>query len=213
MTNGRIGGEGLVRNVPGKLPELSDLDDEQIVKLYLDSDRRDESYFQELLRRRQREVWLTCLRFLGLTQDADDMTQEVFIQVYRRLPQFRGEAPFRSWIRSIAKNLCKNELRRRSRRLRTQPGAETSWKQAVDPQPGPENEAMFRDRQQRLASALSHLSEGDAQLLAVVTNKEMTYADLARELGISKSALKMKVLRIRLRLREHLDNEERTATP
>jgi RNA polymerase sigma-70 factor, ECF subfamily len=77
-----------------------------------DGDRR---ALGRLIRLTQVDVYRLCDR-LGPSGQAEDLTQESYIQMMRCLPQFRGESSFRTWLLSIARNVCANALRRRNRR-------------------------------------------------------------------------------------------------
>jgi RNA polymerase sigma-70 factor (ECF subfamily) len=79
------------------------------------SDGRPE--FVEIVRDLKDDVWLVCCRLVD-RQSADDLTQETFLRVYKGLPSFRGEASLRTWVFSIARRVCADEIRdlRRERR-------------------------------------------------------------------------------------------------
>ncbi|MDH3524418.1 MAG: RNA polymerase sigma factor [Acidobacteriota bacterium] len=180
----------------------SEVSDEQLVEQFLASGRRDDAIFAEIFRRRRRDVWRVCWRFFRNSQDAEDVTQEVFFTVYRKLPQFAGGASLRTWLQRIAANTCRNELRNRSRRPQ---GKATALEDA-----GPiaalaesaEDRVMRRQRETILARALAALSPAESDLLRQVEFAQRPYADVAAELGVSVSAVKMRVLRARLALAE-----------
>src|SRR3954447_414644 len=71
----------------------------------------------ELVRATQATVWRFCSN-LSSAQEADDLTQEVFIRAARSLPQYRAEAPVISWLLSIARRVCADQVRRNQRRAR-----------------------------------------------------------------------------------------------
>ncbi|MBZ0111568.1 MAG: RNA polymerase sigma factor [Thermoanaerobaculia bacterium] len=188
-----------------------EMSDEELVAEFLASDRRSESLFAELFRRRRRQIWAVCYRYFGTPQDADDLTQEVFFLAFRRLQQFRGEASFRTWLLRIGENVCKNELRFRSRRLRTTPVADFVLEEIADSKRSPQ-EALTASRSRRdLRRALAELTEKEVRILNLVAN-DFSYSELAEAYGISVSATKMRVLRARLRLREALASRDRGPT-
>lgn len=69
---------------------------------------RDERAFNELVSAYQERVFGLVLRMLGRRDEAEDMAQEVFVQVFKAIDQFRGDAKLGTWIYRIAVNLCKN---------------------------------------------------------------------------------------------------------
>lgn len=77
---------------------------------------RDESAFNELVRTYERRVFALVFRMLGRRDEAEDLAQEVFVQVFKAIDQFRGDSKLSTWIYRIAVNLCKNRTKYLSRR-------------------------------------------------------------------------------------------------
>ena len=77
---------------------------------------RDESAFNELVVTYERRVYGLVFRMLGRRDEAEDLAQEVFVQVFKAIDQFRGESKLSTWIYRIAVNLCKNRTKYLSRR-------------------------------------------------------------------------------------------------
>lgn len=77
---------------------------------------RDESAFNELVMAYERRVFALVFRMLGRRDEAEDLAQEVFVQVFKAIDQFRGESKLSTWIYRIAVNLCKNRSKYLSRR-------------------------------------------------------------------------------------------------
>lgn len=77
---------------------------------------RDESAFNELVITYQRRVFALVFRMLGRREEAEDLAQEVFVQVFKAIDQFRGDSKLSTWIYRIAVNLCKNRTKYLSRR-------------------------------------------------------------------------------------------------
>jgi RNA polymerase sigma-70 factor (ECF subfamily) len=77
---------------------------------------RDESAFNELVLTYERRVYGLVFRMLGRRDEAEDLAQEVFVQVFKAIDQFRGESKLSTWIHRIAVNLCKNRTKYLSRR-------------------------------------------------------------------------------------------------
>ncbi len=189
---------------------LGDLSDEQLVARSLDRGDRDDRPFAELFRRHSGMVWRLSIGFLGSAQDAEDMTQDVFFTAHRKLGQFKGEASFRTWLHRIATNRCKNELRRRSRRLRTvDEPLEEAAAAATNGSPGPEAVTVRGRSLQRLTRAMESLAPEDRRLLRLVELEHTPYREVASILGLSPGAVKMRVLRVRARLREAFATDEK----
>jgi RNA polymerase sigma-70 factor, ECF subfamily len=77
---------------------------------------RDERAFNELVSLYEGRVFRMVLRMLGRRDEAEDMAQEVFVQVFKAIGQFRGESKLSTWVYRIAVNLCKNRSKYLSRR-------------------------------------------------------------------------------------------------
>jgi len=103
--------------------------DEELVEAYLGGRT---AAFEELVRRHEGRVYAVCLRMLGREEDARDAAQDAFLQVLRKLSQFRGDAAFGTWLHRIAVNACYDQLRKKAR----QPVLHL----AVDEDRGPEPE-------------------------------------------------------------------------
>jgi RNA polymerase sigma-70 factor (ECF subfamily) len=77
---------------------------------------RDEGAFNELVLTYERRVYGLVFRMLGRRDEAEDLAQEVFVQVFKAIDQFRGESKLSTWIYRIAVNLCKNRTKYNARR-------------------------------------------------------------------------------------------------
>ena len=75
----------------------------------------DAGAFEELVRRHERKAYNLAYRMLGRPEDARDATQDAFVSAYRRLPDFRGQAAFGTWLHRITVNACYDMLRKRQR--------------------------------------------------------------------------------------------------
>src|SRR5437868_6024004 len=103
------------------------LPDEVEAKLIERLVARDERAFNELVQTYGRRVSALVLRFLGNRAEAEDLTQEVFVQVFKAIGTFRGDSKLSTWIYRIAVNLCKN----RSKYLRVRHAGEQDELEAV----------------------------------------------------------------------------------
>lgn len=85
--------------------------DREIIRFILLGDK---GKFRILVEQYQSMVFRTCMGFLHNKDDADDLTQDIFIQAYQALPNFKGEASFSTWIYRIAVNASLNRVRKNS---------------------------------------------------------------------------------------------------
>lgn len=90
---------------------------DELTRLALDAGRGDEVALVGFVRRTQADVWRLVAHLVD-RDAADDLTQEVYVRAIPALARFRGDAPARIWLLSIARRTCADEIRRRTRRRR-----------------------------------------------------------------------------------------------
>jgi RNA polymerase sigma-70 factor (ECF subfamily) len=93
------------------------LDDDPLARLAAAARDGDDVAVAELVRRTQPAVWQLCTA-LGSTGETEDLVQETYLRALKALPHFRGDAPVRLWLLSIARRTCADHVRRRQRRRR-----------------------------------------------------------------------------------------------
>lgn len=97
---------------------MEELSDEQLVERYRSGQwQTGRSPLEELFQRHRTRVAAWCLRLTGNVDSAADLAQDVFLKAYQRLDSFRGESRFTTWLYTIARNHCMDELRSRAARL------------------------------------------------------------------------------------------------
>lgn len=89
---------------------MKNYSDEQLVTKYL---KGDEKAFEILIKRYLKPIFNFSFRFVGNSEDAQDITQEVFVKVWRHLKKFDKNKKFKTWIFTIAKNICLDWLRKK----------------------------------------------------------------------------------------------------
>ncbi len=130
-------------------------------------------------------VWAVLARDLGVPRDqAGDLYQELFERLlendYRRLIMWRGEGSFVSYLGPIVRRLAYDRLRARKE---VQEGEE--GREIADPQPGPEDLAVVEEEQAFLMDALAALKPRDRALIAKRHLEELSYKEIAREMGLT----------------------------
>jgi RNA polymerase sigma-70 factor (ECF subfamily) len=170
--------------------------------------------FEALVARFEPRVFRLAWRILQQRQDAEDATQQTFINVMEHLDQFREEASVSTWILRIATNQALATLRKRRRRetvpleIQAGPGDDET------PMPHPEFIAQWRDDpvglaqrnevKELLAQALSELDEKYRVVFVLRDVEQLSIKETAELLGITPSNVKVRLLRARLQLRERL---------
>ena len=139
---------------------------------------------------------------LGLSGDralAEDLAEETFYRAALALDGFRGEASVKTWLLRIARNLY---LRRAKREKRTTSleGLQERGMTFAAPQPTPEAEVLRQERSQAILRALRSLRESDRSLLLLAAQEGMRQREIAHMLGLSLTAVKVRLYRARRRL-------------
>ena len=185
---------------PAPVAELESLSDDALVGLCRQRGSGDDRPFAELFRRHRQHVWSICRRFFRDEEDASDLVQETFFKAFRGLERFSGGHPLllRAWLSQIAVNTCKNEVRTRARRPRK--AAEPPSPALESPEKGPDEVLIERRSHQRLSRAMAMLTPAQREILELADLAGTPYPKLAEDLGISRSAVKMRALRARAAL-------------
>lgn len=157
-------------------------------------------------------VYNLARRLLGNAEDAEDVTQEVFLQVLRKLPTFRGEATFSTWLYRVAVNTALAYRRKRAVRDKHEV-ADPLTDFAADGQHRvpvlrwvrpPEQEILDREAHRVIEDAIAHLPENYRDVFVLHDVEDLRTADVAALLGLSVAAVKSRLHRARLLLRKEL---------
>jgi RNA polymerase sigma-70 factor, ECF subfamily len=180
------------------------------VSLMLAFQKGDEKSFQELVERNHARVIGLVHRFVGDSNDAEDLAQEVFLRIYRARASYIPTARFSTWMFRITANVSLNALRSRAtRRDDVSIGqiCDETEGQAAMPDPDtvmPDENLHQQELRDKVQEAIHMLPE--KQQIAVVLNKYegMSYADIARTIGCSTMAVKSLLARARDNLKDRL---------
>ncbi len=162
--------------------------------------------FGQLYEMHRRRVYSLCLRMMGNPADAEDMTQEVFIQVHRKIGSFRGEAAFTTWLHRLTVNQILMHFRKRNVRLETTT-EEGDMKDLI--QPGTERpRAMPIVDRIALEQAIKKLPPGYRSVFLLHDVQGYEHEEIARILDCSVGTSKSQLHKARMKLRQILRTEE-----
>jgi RNA polymerase sigma-70 factor, ECF subfamily len=162
----------------------------------------DHQAFERLVKQHQNALYHFVYRYLGDRCAAEDITQEVFLRVYRAAPRFDPRARVSSWIFKIAYNLSMNELKRRNRARDLSPDAASLTRKCALEASA---ESMSRhELEEELAGALDDLSEDQRAALLLRVNQELSYREIGEVLGVSVQSVESLLFRARRRLKQNL---------
>ncbi|WP_308405824.1 RNA polymerase sigma factor [Streptomyces tardus] len=159
----------------------------------------DEKAFETLVRRHTPVLLTLGVRMLGNQADAEDAVQDAFVSAWRRLPDFRGDASFLTWMYRIMTNRCLNVLRSRRPTEPIGPGEEPS---APEHQSSPVKAAEGAAAVQDLTGALATLSPGQRACWVLRELHGLSYREISEVLDISEQAVRGRIFRVRRFLTE-----------
>jgi RNA polymerase sigma-70 factor (ECF subfamily) len=165
--------------------------------------RGDMEAFEELYKLHHRRVYCLCLRMTSNASEAEDLTQDVFVHLFRKIGGFRGEATFTTWLHRLTVNQVLMHFRRNKKRktqssddveapLESPSGAEMAGRMPVHDQIA-------------LADALAKLSPGYRTVLILHDVEGYEHEEIARQLGCATGTSKSQLHKARMRLRKLLN--------
>lgn len=180
----------------------------------------DAEAFGALVLAHQQFVYNLVLRALGSEAEAEDLAQEAFVRAWLALPNFRGQAQFRTWLYRIATNLCYNRLPRLRRELAALGEAELSdipdthgALGSGEPPSDPARAVEAAERRAHLHRAIEALPESYRVLILLRYQQELPYEEIASVLSLPLGTVKTGLFRARARLRQALGAWEEEVRP
>lgn len=171
----------------------------------------DAAAFTELVEKYKQPIMNLVYRTIHDPTEAEDLAQNVFVQVFKSAPRYKNTAKFSTWLFTIARNLCLNEIRRRSRHPA----------ESLDtPHPEQEDQPLhqFEDKKtfsppdsllqgelaRKIEEAMADLPENQRSAILLCRQEDLSYEEIADILGCSVSATKSLIHRGRETLKEKL---------
>ncbi len=182
----------------GELPEA------EAIRL---AQQGDAAAFERLYRLHNRRVYSLCLRMVGNTAEAEDLTQEAFLQLFRKIATFRGESAFSTWLHRLAVNVVLMKLRKKS-------GNESSLEELTEPDEdsgGPRRDFGAQDLRLsgsidrvNLQRAVEQLPPGYKSVFVLHDVQGYEHNEIAEIMACSIGNSKSQLHKARMRLRELL---------
>jgi RNA polymerase sigma-70 factor (ECF subfamily) len=184
--------------------ETSEMTEAEAIRL---AQQGDAGAFERIYRLHSRRVYALCLRMVGNTAEAEDLTQDAFLQLFRKIGTFRGESAFSTWLHRLAVNVVLMKLRKK-----TLP--ETSLEESTDPDDetsGPKREIGAPDLllsgsidRVHLQRAIEQLPPGYRQVFVLHDVQGFEHNEIAGLMQCSIGNSKSQLHKARMRLRELL---------
>jgi RNA polymerase sigma-70 factor (ECF subfamily) len=186
-----------------------DPDTTEDIELLRASARGDHESFRRLVERHRVRVQRICLGFVKNPEEAEDLTQDVFFQIYRSSGGFRGDSAVSTWIYRIAVNHSLNRLRKRRRQAWFQFFSESdaSAHRLEDVPSRSDSPEVLAQKQERIAmlqKALGRLPESQRVAFTLHKVRGMSYEEVARIMDASLSAVESRIHRAKLNLQKYL---------
>jgi len=157
----------------------------------------DRRAFERLYRTHVNRVYAICLRMLADQQLAEEVTQDVFVRVWQKLPGFRGESAFSTWLHRVAVNVALSRRKRASVH-----GARAADDDILDEAPA---RAVFVGERLDLDAAIAGLPAGARRVFVLHDVEGFTHEEIGEALGITSGGSKAQLHRARMLLRAALN--------
>lgn len=189
---------------------LSQYDDSELVIACQSGSRE---AMECLVKKHQRSVSSLLYQLAPDWSDTSDLSQEVFIRVYRGIHSLRNPKTFRSWLNQIVINLFYDELRRRPRRLPTisidapiesDSGESDLVREIPDPSLKPDEVSLASELDQTIKKAMAQLPEQFRTAIVLRELQGLSYEEIAESIGCELGTVKSRIARARGRLQEIL---------
>ncbi len=173
----------------------------------------DNSAFEALMEKHMGIIYNIALRMTANKDDAEDMTQEIMIKIFRSLGSFKGNSKFSTWIYRVAVNTCLDELKKKKNKKHLSLDAEISGDdgenqiEIKDDSPSPEKLAEQNELRDMVAAAVKLLSDEHRAVIVLRDIRGMSYSEIAGILGCSDGTVKSRISRARAQLKMILEKE------
>jgi RNA polymerase sigma-70 factor (ECF subfamily) len=166
----------------------------------------DQAAWDTIVRTYWRKVFNVAYRFVGTYDEAEDLTQEIFLKVFRSLGTFDRRANFQTWLISVSRNFCIDRYRsgRRDREVFARE-VDAATVQAEAPGMSPHARVELQDRVGLLREALRALSPALRTAVLLRDVHELSYQEIADQLGIAEGTVKSRINRGRAELARQIE--------
>ena len=161
--------------------------------------------FEQLMAAYEKRIYCLCVRMMGSAQDGEDCAQESMIRIWQKLPQYRGDSAFSTWVYRVTASLCTDALRKRQRQR--QESLEVLSESGFEPKddaPTPEEAHETGETREMIAQALQTVPEQMRSVFLLRDVHGLSVEDTAKALGVSQGTVKSRLSRAREKMAECL---------
>jgi len=176
--------------------------DSEIISLVL---KGDHNAYSLLVERYKSYVLTLTLRFTKNREDAEEVSQDIFIKAYRSLADFKGTAKFSTWLYTIVNTTCITFLRKKRLDIKSLDDERTF--EVADSQDSGfrANQVEQKSRQNMVNQAIAMLNPDDAQIITLFYKNEQSLEEIGQILGLEANTAKVRLHRARTRLKEKME--------
>ena len=188
-----------------------DASDEALVSLYVYN--KDEKAFNKIAERYNDIIMGSAMKLIRNSQDAEEVRQDVFLILATKLHTFKGNSKFSTWLYRVTTNTCYKYLnynrRKSSKEIHVDeiytdiPSTSSNWNKR------PDEIALLKERIKIIGNAVNELSDSNREIFNLKDILGSSNAEVGESLGLSISAVKSRVLRTRLALKEKISAQDR----
>jgi RNA polymerase sigma factor (sigma-70 family) len=173
----------------------------------------DERACRELVDQYRRQVYSLALRMVRSVEDAEDLTQETFVRMFRALERYDPGRPFAAWLFTIASRLCIDHLRRRRvapiSLVQRQPGSEEEYTLEVeDPGLRPDELVSHREEERQTEELIRSLPQHYRVVVILRHQQGLSYEEIADALNLPLGTVKARIHRARALLKERFGSRK-----
>lgn len=180
------------------------------IRLMLRFQNGEENCFEQLVQRHKQRVFNIAYRYSGNVQDAEDIAQQVFINIYNAKKIYTPKAQFTTWLYTICKNTCLKSFRKKRLNVfsidaQQELAENTVSVQLQDPNAvSPLDNVINAQQEQAIKEAIDSLPKGQKMVVILSKYEQLSYEKIAEITGFSVKAVKSLLHRARVNLKEKL---------
>ena len=176
--------------------------DSEIISLVL---KGDHNAYALLVERYKSYVFTLTLRFTKNREDAEEISQDIFVKAYRSLADFKGTAKFSTWLYTVVNTTCITFLRKKRLDIRSLDDEKTF--EVADSQDSGfrANQVEQKSRLNMVNQAIAMLNPDDAEIITLFYKSEQSLEEISQVLGIEVNTAKVRLHRARTRLKEKME--------
>ncbi|MGK2864038.1 MAG: RNA polymerase sigma factor [Chitinophagaceae bacterium] len=178
------------------------LNDNELISKVLGGDQQ---AYASLVNRYQNYVFTLALRFTKNREDAEEVSQDIFIKAYRALADFRGASKFSTWLYTIVNTTCITFLRKKRLDIHSLDNERIFDTVASYDSGMHANQVEQKSRLSMVNNAIRMLSSDDAEVITLFYKGEQSLEEIAQVLGIEANTAKVRLHRARTRLKEKME--------